>query len=172
MTRTAFLTLTAAVVAGSALAQVSDTNRAPVDWKKLTAAEWKKRLTANQFFILRQAGTEPAFRNAYNNNHSKGNYYCAGCNNLLFTSTAKFDSGTGWPSFFKPHDPKKSVVEHRDPDGQRVEVVCARCDGHLGHVFNDATGQWNIPRTPTGLRYCMNSGAMKFVKAPGPSPRN
>jgi peptide-methionine (R)-S-oxide reductase len=164
-TRKGFLFLAAALCAGGALAQGAGHSAETIDWKKLTRAEWKKRLTANQFYILRQAGTEPAFRNPYHNNHEKGSYHCAGCNNLLFTSDTKFDSGTGWPSFWKPQNGKKSVTEHRDPDGQRVEVLCTRCDGHLGHVFDDATGEWGIPKTPTGLRYCMNSGAMKFVKA-------
>jgi peptide-methionine (R)-S-oxide reductase len=136
----------------------------PKDWKKVSPSEWRQRLTINQFRILRGAGTEPPFSNAYHDNHKTGTYFCAGCNNVLFSSSAKFDSGTGWPSFYKPSDKKLSVTEIRDPDGQRVEVRCARCDGHLGHVFDDATGAYGIPKTPTGLRYCMNSGAMRFVK--------
>ena len=131
------------------------------DWKKLSDREWRKRLTPTQYAILRKADTEFAFRNAYHDNHKTGIYHCAGCELELFTSDAKFDSGTGWPSFYQPLK-KISVVEKRDPDGQRVEILCSRCLGHLGHLFNDATGEY-IPKTPTGLRYCMNSGAMKFV---------
>ena len=173
--RSLFVIGAAALCAGSVLAQGGGSavqgSEAPetINWKKLTPTQWRKRLTANQFYILRQAGTEPAFQNAYHKNHEKGSYYCAGCNNLLFTSEAKFDSGTGWPSYWKPADAKKSVVRHTDPDGQRVEVLCAQCNGHLGHLFDDATGEWGIPKTPTGLRYCMNSGAMKFVKPTPPA---
>ncbi len=154
------LLLVALSLTALALAQTAS----PKDWKKVPASEWQKRLTATQFRILRQAATEPPFRNAYHDNHERGTYVCAGCNNILFSSAAKFDSGTGWPSFFKPSDKKLSLAEIRDPDGSRVEVRCARCDGHLGHVFDDANGAYGIPKTPTGLRYCMNSGAMKFVK--------
>ncbi len=132
------------------------------DWKKLTDAQWRKRLTTTQFNILRKAATEFAFRNAYHDNHKVGTYHCAGCDLELFTSEAKFDSGTGWPSFFQPLK-KTSVAEKRDPDGSRVEILCSRCLGHLGHLFDDANGSFGIPKTPTGLRYCMNSGAMKFV---------
>ena len=146
-----------ALAGGAALAQK------PMDWTKVSEAEWKKRLTPNQFAILRQAATEPAGNNAYWNNHEKGTYLCAGCANVLFTSETKFESGTGWPSFYKPAA-KTSVAEKRDADGDRSEVICARCHGHLGHVFNDATGAFGIPKEPGGLRYCMNSGAMKFVK--------
>jgi peptide-methionine (R)-S-oxide reductase len=121
-----------------------------------TEAEWRKQLTPNQYYILRRKGTEPPFRNAYHNNHLKGTYSCAACGLTLFTSATKFDSGTGWPSFWQPV--KKLVVsEHADADGSgRVEVMCARCGGHLGHVFDDGPA-------PTGLRYCMNSGALKFT---------
>ena len=137
------------------------------DWKKLSNSEWRKRLTSTQYSILRQAATEHAFRNEYHDNHKAGIYQCAGCALELFTSEAKFDSGTGWPSFYQPLK-KGAVLEKRDPDGDRVEVLCSRCLGHLGHLFNDANGGFGIPKTPTGLRYCMNSGAMKFIPAKKP----
>lgn len=161
MDRRVFLVVGLALLSGSgAVAQQKPAE--PTDWKKLSDAEWRKRLTRNQFYILRQAGTEFAFSNAYHNNHKAGTYTCAGCELELFSSEHKFDSGTGWPSFWQAVK-KGAVIEKRDPDGDRVEVLCSRCLGHLGHVFNDATGEYGIPKTATGLRYCMNSGAMKFV---------
>lgn len=119
-----------------------------------TEAEWKKILTAQQFNVLRKKGTEAPYSGDYQSK-KKGTYHCAGCNLELFASTTKFDSGTGWPSFWKPIEGHiKTATDH---DGTRVEVLCARCDGHLGHVFDDG------PK-PTGLRYCMNAVALKFVK--------
>ncbi|MFM7188319.1 MAG: peptide-methionine (R)-S-oxide reductase MsrB [Armatimonadota bacterium] len=135
-----------------------------------TPAEWRKSLTSTQFQILRQAATERAFANSFWNNHADGLYSCAGCDLPLFFASTKFDSGTGWPSFYQPIQ-KRVLSERRDADGERVEIRCARCDGHLGHLFDDANGQYGIPKTPNGLRYCMNSGAMRFRKRIADQPK-
>jgi peptide-methionine (R)-S-oxide reductase len=121
--------------------------------------EWQKQLTPEQFRVLRKKGTEIAFTGKYWNNHAKGVYRCAACGLELFTSDTKFESGTGWPSFWQPIVPNH-VKEIADASYgmTRVEVECARCGGHLGHVFDDG------PK-PTGLRYCMNSVSLDFVPA-------
>ncbi len=124
-----------------------------------TEAEWRALLTAEQYSILREKATERPFTGALTQNHETGNYHCAGCGALLFLSGAKFDSGCGWPSFMLPAD-STAVTEHEDVSFgmRRVEVTCARCGGHLGHVFPDG------PR-PTGLRYCINSASLTFERA-------
>ena len=121
-----------------------------------TDAEWRACLTSNQYFILREKGTEPPFQNEFWDNHKSGTYVCAGCGLELFSSDTKFDSGTGWPSFWNQIGDHVIVV--KDADGVRDELLCARCGGHLGHVFDDG------PRDKTGLRYCIDSGALKFVE--------
>jgi len=124
-----------------------------------TEAEWKKLLTPEQFNVTRKKGTERAFTGPNWDNHAKGTYTCVCCDLPLFSSETKFDSGTGWPSFWQPLTPNSvKTAEDRSFFSVRTEVMCRRCDAHLGHVFDDG------PK-PTGLRYCMNGTAMKFVAA-------
>jgi len=145
----------ATIVAAAACAR-SATASPPVDFEVThTDAEWKRMLTAEQYNVLRRAGTEMPYSSPLNDEHRHGVFSCAGCALDLFASDTKFDSGTGWPSFWRPLD--GAVLERSDDSigMARTEVLCRRCGGHLGHVFDDGP-------QPTGLRYCMNGVAMNF----------
>lgn len=121
-----------------------------------TDAEWKTKLTAQQYDVLREKGTERAFTGVYWNEHAKGTYHCAACGAELFKSDTKFESGTGWPSFYAAVPGSVKTAEDNSY-GQRTEVLCAKCGGHLGHIFDDG------PK-PTGKRYCINSVSLKLEK--------
>jgi len=130
-----------------------------------TEAEWRDALNAEQYRILRTAGTERAFTGPYWDNHARGVYHCAGCGQVLFRSEQKFDSGTGWPSYWAPAE-ESAVLTRTDRSfgATRTELLCSRCGGHLGHVFPDGPA-------PTGERYCINGGALTFEPAaPPPAP--
>ena len=165
----ALLTLTAAAtfVAAQTAPKSGDTpaqTKTVADKVTRTKAEWRRRLSPEQFHVLREQGTERAGTGKYDAFKGHGVYRCAGCDLPLFSSNTKFDSGTGWPSFYQPLN-KNRVRTRTDRDGgmTRTEVICSRCDGHLGHVFNDG------PKS-TGLRYCMNSVALAFRAAEEQKP--
>ena len=137
-------------------AETMTTTTQDIDYRKLTDAQWRQRLNAEQYNVLRKHGTERAGTSALNQEKRKGMFECAGCDLPLFSSDTKFESGTGWPSFYQPLPHAVGTTSDRSFFMARTEVHCSRCEGHLGHVFDDG------PK-PTGLRYCMNGVAMKFV---------
>jgi peptide-methionine (R)-S-oxide reductase len=160
-TKTILFLLSFYVITGYSHCQVkSDKNTHETNSYAISKSqsEWKKVLTPEQYHVLREKGTEYAFSGKFNDFKEKGTYVCAACNNELFDSGTKYDSGSGWPSFYKPID-NNSIHEVVDNSlgMQRIEAVCAKCGGHLGHVFDDG------PK-PTGLRYCVNSISMEFKK--------
>jgi peptide-methionine (R)-S-oxide reductase len=161
--RRALLTAGVALSALAATTKFSEagtmtTTTQDIDYRNLGDADWRKRLTPEQYNVLRKHGTERAGTSALNKEKRKGTFECAGCDLPLFSSDTKFESGTGWPSFYQPLPNAVETKSDRSFFMTRTEVHCSRCLGHLGHVFDDG------PK-PTGLRYCMNGVAMKFVPA-------
>jgi peptide-methionine (R)-S-oxide reductase len=156
--RRTLLGVGALMVAGLALLRSPSIARATVFRVSHSPAEWKRLLGPERYAVLREAGTEPAFTSPLLNEHRRGTFVCAGCALPLFSSATKFESGTGWPSFWRALPNAVITRSDRSLLVERTEVLCARCGGHLGHVFDDG------PR-PTGQRYCMNGLAMKFVPA-------
>lgn len=157
--RRAFIGVAGAAGAALTFLSVGRANGASRSFEfALSDSDWRKRLGPERYRILREAGTERPYSSPLNKEHRRGTFACAGCGLPLFSSTTKFDSGTGWPSFFRPLP--NAILTRADHSlfMERTEVLCRRCGGHLGHVFDDG------PR-PTGLRYCMNGLALKFVPA-------
>ncbi len=159
LTRRSFAKLSVALAGGLAAAKLpaaaEDASQERFEVMK-SDAEWKKELTPEQYEVLRKHGTERSGTSPLDKNYEAGTYVCAGCAQPLYTSDTKFNSGTGWPSFFKPIDKAIGTKDDSSFFMTRTEVHCSRCGGHLGHVFEDG------PK-PTGLRYCMNGAAMKFI---------
>jgi peptide-methionine (R)-S-oxide reductase len=141
-------------------AETMTTTTETIDYLKLTDADWRKRLNPQQYDVLRKHGTERPGTSALNQEKRKGVFECAACDLPLFSSDTKFESGTGWPSFYQPLPDAIATTSDRSLFMMRTEVHCKRCEGHLGHVFDDG------PK-PTGLRYCMNGVSLKFVPATG-----
>jgi len=162
--KTTGLMLIGSLLIGSVwILQAAEPSKGKPSMEKITKteSEWRKLLTPEQYQVLREGGTECAFRGKHWDNHDKGVYHCAGCDIALFESDAKFESGTGWPSFWKPVEDKRiEEIVDRSHGMVRTEIRCARCGGHLGHVFPDG------PK-PTGKRYCVNSASLKFEKKIG-----
>jgi peptide-methionine (R)-S-oxide reductase len=159
--------LTAGVALGALMAaskfgeaETMTTTTETIDYRKLTDADWRKRLNPQQYDVLRKHGTERPGTSALNQEKRKGVFECAACDLPLFSSDTKFESGTGWPSFYQPLPDAIATTSDRSLFMVRTEVHCKRCEGHLGHVFDDG------PK-PTGLRYCMNGVSLKFVPATG-----
>lgn len=153
-----FISLLAALAAIGCVSAVGFSQKAQKKYEVThTREEWHKILTPEAFYVLRQSGTEAAWSGKLLDEHRAGTFVCAGCGQKLFRSETKFDSGTGWPSFYTPINAKNiEKIEDLSDGMDRTEVKCSKCGGHLGHVFDDGP-------QPTGLRFCMNSAAMKFV---------